>query len=91
MLNTHHSPHQKYLLKSLPSSEEPDKEINVNEFFINFAFNNRETAENAFAKAIEKLMDYDQVQADLKEYIKEVYIDNNFKEVCMSFLSRSCS
>lgn len=63
---------------SLPTAEEPEKEINLNVFFIYFGFNQRKTAVN-------KLMNCEVISKYQKEYLQEVYINNDFKEVCMSF------
>ncbi|KAI8356752.1 hypothetical protein EDC96DRAFT_609499 [Choanephora cucurbitarum] len=74
-------PYQLYILKALPSEEEPEKEVDLNDFFVHFGFRHRKTAEAAFERSIRKIVQLDQTTDDQKEYIKEVYLDNEFEEV----------
>ncbi|KAI9470031.1 MAG: hypothetical protein EXX96DRAFT_588514 [Benjaminiella poitrasii] len=75
------TPHQQYILRALPNEEVPDKEIDLIDFFINFGFCHRKTAEAAFEKAIKKIVKLDKTTDDQIEYIKEVYLDNKFEEL----------
>ncbi|GAA5803755.1 hypothetical protein HPULCUR_009239 [Helicostylum pulchrum] len=67
--------HQSFLLKSLPTEEDPYKEINLQGFYIKFGFLKRETAEYAFQRALSKIYSLDTVTDDQKAYIKESYYE----------------
>ncbi|OBZ81122.1 hypothetical protein A0J61_10829, partial [Choanephora cucurbitarum] len=60
------TPYQLYILKALPSEEEPKKEVDLNDFFVHFGFRHRKTAEAAFERSIRKIVQLDQTTDDQK-------------------------
>ncbi|CAO3657444.1 unnamed protein product [Mucor hiemalis] len=58
------TPYQLYILKALPNEKEPEKEVDLNDFSIDFGFLHRKIAETAFERSLRKIIELDQTTDD---------------------------